>query len=277
MRLPVLFLLFVTSLAWRNAGAQDRIFRSNGDITEAKVKEIGQGYVTYKKWKNPDGPDYTMAISEIDKIIYENGTQEKFEGNSGLIPGEPIPPGFRKQNRNNDTQPPLRLGRRIFSFAPLQFSEDGVGLSIQYEKGIDKDGIMAWCIPLVVTFNLSNDQTTGNRQDPMVYLAPGLKFYPTSCFGTTKYAIGPSLVIGAGQKTVADNNSNYYYWSPTYTTHDKFILGVMVNNSININPSNHIYLGFDLGFGFSYINTLSGQNQGSSGMVQGGFKIGYRY
>ncbi len=175
-------------------------------------------------------------------------------------------------------------GNKVWYVSPIKFTENGVGLELGYEHGIDKAGIVAYNLPLVATFNLAHDDLNmGNKQDAMVYFMPGIKFYPTSAYGKVKYAIGPSLVVGAGQQT---DRIDYYYdpygniypynGNHTYITRDKFLLGVLINNSLNINPSAHFTLGLDFGFGFTYINTLDGVTQNMRGLVQGGFKMGYR-
>ncbi len=162
-------------------------------------------------------------------------------------------------------------GKNIVSLAPIQFTENGVGLSFSYEKGIDNGGIVAYNLPVIVTFNLNTNSSNGNHQDAMAYFSPGIKFYPTSSYGTVKYAIGPSLVIGAGEKT------SYSYDYNTYNTQSKFIFGIIVSNSLNINPTPHFYMGIDFGFGFTYFNRLGGNNDGITGIVQSGFKMGYRF
>lgn len=41
--------------------------------------EIGSTEVKYKKWSNQDGPLYTIAVSELLSINYENGEKETFD------------------------------------------------------------------------------------------------------------------------------------------------------------------------------------------------------
>lgn len=176
------------------------------------------------------------------------------------------------------------MTNKIWYVSPIKFTENGVGFELGYEHGIDKGGIVAYNLPLVATFNLAHDDLAlGNKQDPMVYFMPGIKFYPTSSYGKVKYSLGPSLVVGYGQQT---DRYDYYidpYYFPNpitkpydFVTRDKFLLGVMINNSLNINPSAHFALGLDFGFGFTYINTLDGVTQNMRGLLQGGFKMGYR-
>lgn len=172
-----------------------------------------------------------------------------------------------------------KLYNSIVSISPIQFTENGVGIAFAFEQGIDKGGIVAYNLPIVTTFNLNNNIDHGDHQDAMFYFSPGIKFYPTTSYGVCKYAVGPSLVIGAGEKT-----TGHYYYDPiggggyyNYDTRSKFILGIMIANSLNINPTPHFYLGLDFGFGFTYINRVGGRNDGMNGIVQGGFKIGYRF
>ena len=44
-----------------------------------------------------------------------------------------------------------------------------------------------------------------------------------------------------------------------------------------MNATDKIYVGLDFGFGFCYINSIGSDNKGMSGLVQGGFKMGFRY
>ena len=61
--------------------AQDKIYRQNGKIVEAKVIEVGSGEIKYKDFNNPDGPIYVLESDRIKKIVYENGKEEKFIDN----------------------------------------------------------------------------------------------------------------------------------------------------------------------------------------------------
>ncbi len=169
--------------------------------------------------------------------------------------------------------PVLSAFNKVLAIAPMQFSENGVGLAVSFEQAIDREAIVAYILPVVVTFNLAHDQINGNKQDAMFYFMPGIKFYPTGGFGKIKYAIGPSLVIGAGQKT----DPVYNPAVTEYKTRSNFLLGIMVNNSINFNATPHFYLGLDFGFGFTYIHKLDGENQGINGLAEGGLKLGYRF
>ncbi len=174
-------------------------------------------------------------------------------------------------------KPKVKTYDKLITVAPIQFTENGVGFSIAYEQAIDKEGIVAFNLPLVATFDLSNNNNSNyynnyyrDHQDAMYYFMPGLKFYPTGSHGKVKYAIGPSVVAGFGEYT----DNGYYSYQHTQ---DKFILGVMVNNSLNINVNKNIYMGLEMGFGFTYLRQYDGITQNMGGLAQGGFKMGLRF
>ena len=53
--------------------AQDIIHTYDSAPIKAKVLEIGDDYMYYKTWDNPDGPLYNMSLSRVLKIVFENG------------------------------------------------------------------------------------------------------------------------------------------------------------------------------------------------------------
>lgn len=61
------------------ASAQDVIVKRDGGTVISKVLEIDETSVKYKKASNVDGPTYTIKISEIQSINYENGERETFD------------------------------------------------------------------------------------------------------------------------------------------------------------------------------------------------------
>ncbi len=160
----------------------------------------------------------------------------------------------------------------VWSIAPVHLFESSIGTSISYERGIDAGGIVTYTIQAMggVDFSKRN-ASIRTTEDPIIFLMPGLKFYPTTCFGHTKYAVGPSLVIGAGQ---ASDYSSYY---PSDGVGTRFLLGIMVNNSLNYQFGQRVYLGIDYGLGFSYIDRSRGINSGVSMLNQLAFRMGYRF
>lgn len=61
------------------AFSQDILFTRSGKVIPAKVYEINQTDIKYKKPSNPDGPLYTISKEDIAVIEYKNGTKDVFE------------------------------------------------------------------------------------------------------------------------------------------------------------------------------------------------------
>ncbi len=211
--------------------------------------------------------------------------QEDEPGNVGILSekssldGSPRP-SFHQHNMDKHWSDFTTI-----ALSPFQFTENGVGVGLSYERAIEPDGIISVYVPVIATFNIRNDQYDPyygtpyqNNNNVMFYAMPGVKFYPTG-MGRVKYAVGPSVVVGAGQKATT---SNYYdpYYKAYYNApgvYDRFLLGMMINNSLNINATAHLYVGAELGFGFTYIDRINTINQGTTFLTQGSFKIGYTF
>ncbi|AKD55086.1 DUF4190 domain-containing protein [Spirosoma radiotolerans] len=56
----------------------DQIVLRNGDVIEAKIKEVGVNEIKYKKCERPDGPDYTISKRDVLSIKYSTGDVERF-------------------------------------------------------------------------------------------------------------------------------------------------------------------------------------------------------
>ena len=65
--------LFVLS-----SDAQDTILKRTNEKIIAKVLEVNQVEVKYKKFNFQDGPTYIVAKNDIKSIIYSNGSKEVF-------------------------------------------------------------------------------------------------------------------------------------------------------------------------------------------------------
>ena len=61
------------------AVAQDVITLKNGDEIQAKVTEVGQTEVKYKRFDNPDGPTYNINKSDVFMVKYQNGLKDVFK------------------------------------------------------------------------------------------------------------------------------------------------------------------------------------------------------
>ena len=72
--------------------AQDKIHKSDKTVIEAKVVEISDADIKYKKFSNLSGPSYIIPKKEVSMILYENGEKEVF------------PPGSSSSKQSASTQ-----------------------------------------------------------------------------------------------------------------------------------------------------------------------------
>lgn len=61
------------------ANAQDIIVKTDKSEIKAKILEIEENTIKYKKFEFQDGPSYNINKSDVFMIIYKNGTRETFE------------------------------------------------------------------------------------------------------------------------------------------------------------------------------------------------------
>lgn len=116
--LPLLALLLTASLTY----AQDNITLRNGDEIPAKVLEINQNDLKYRKTANPDGPIYTASLRDVLFIKYANGTKDSFGAARTPLLGQPADVARpNRPNRFNQHGSPNRM-------APGRQSGDTSGL-----------------------------------------------------------------------------------------------------------------------------------------------------
>lgn len=58
--------------------ACDQIVMRNGDLTDAKILEVGVNEIRYKKCRREDGPEYVVSKSDVLSIRYANGDIDRF-------------------------------------------------------------------------------------------------------------------------------------------------------------------------------------------------------
>ena len=279
MQLKTILLSITAAAICCNSFAQDKIYKSDGEVIDVKIKNVGTHTITYSRYDNQSGPEYTIMKMEVSKVKYQNGSEENFD--NGWPPRHPFARN-RGHSKDKSTDAKQAYGKNVLSLAPLQFTDNGLGFSLGYERVLDKNGIIAFTIPLIATFNLNHgtyyDNAThtdkNGHQDAMYYVMPGVRLYPGGN-GRVRYGVGPSVMYAAGERSSATYDP--ITGATNYATKSRNQLGMMLNNSLNINPSAHIHIEFDFGVGFTYLNRIDGLNQGSAGIVQGAFKLGYRF
>ena len=75
----VLFSAIVMLAFMGTAIAQDVITTKDGNDIQAKILEVTNAEIKYKKFNNPDGPIFTLKKSEVLIVRYQNGENEVFD------------------------------------------------------------------------------------------------------------------------------------------------------------------------------------------------------
>jgi hypothetical protein len=274
MPVKAFLLTFITSAICLYASAQDKIIKKDGETIEANVSVINQQTVTFKRFDNPTGPEYSSPKGDVARIKYSNGTEDIFEDDNDRIGVKRKDMAKGGNNMHNDE---AHLNKNIISFAPIAFTENGVGVGASIEHILDAKGVVNFYMPVYATFQRNSDTYTGTVNTyPMFYFMPGIKIYTNlNSSKKVKFSIGPSIVAGFGSGNLYNDNS--ISGIPTNATVSRFLLGATAIAGLNLFPTPHVYMGFEYGLGFCYMNNYGGTSQGYSALTQGSLKIGYRF
>ncbi|MFI5196768.1 MAG: hypothetical protein ACHQD8_06740 [Chitinophagales bacterium] len=280
-------LLAITLLFSIAAYPQDKIYKKDGDAINAKVKTIGSNTITYKRFDNQDGPEYTILKKEVTKIVYQNGTTDSFEGTDTKETAK----GAGKTGHNVG-KTSKKYGDNIFSIIPGAYSADldgtinDPGIGICYERQLDEQGHISVNLPVVVNFLSDRDfnnyyYNSGYNGSAKGYTSvsfmPGIKFYPTKSNNAVRYSIGASFFTVFGKEPFyvyssnAGSSADYHY----------AIYGLMISNSINVSATKHFYLSMDLNAGIPLSDNrhadVAGIDVIINQMLQFLVKVGYRF
>lgn len=273
------------SLLTLPALAQDKIHLVDGSVVQAKVKEVGPRNIIYTRWDNKEGADYVVVRRDVEKIVFENGTEETISRLSFRDRREMPPRGPRPNREDRPNTPVPGYGANILAIAPLQMTNESVaGVGIHYERVLDKTGIFSFYLPVAFSFFREEvtPYPTGITQKAsrtFTSLYPGIKIYPAGSAHRVSYSVGPSFGLAFGnqfqEKRVIGPSGALTY---TYQDASVFKAGFLINNGLNIQPSKKIYVGLELGFGIYYYNNETDDfSAGDEPMVQFNFKMGYRF
>ncbi|HON19858.1 MAG TPA: hypothetical protein PLW70_00780 [Bacteroidales bacterium] len=118
--------------------AQDVITLKNGDEIQAKVTEVMQDQIKYKRFDNLDGPVYFLNKSEIFMIKYQNGQKDVFKDE------KPAQDNASGSNKNEDGgefwKPYYWTNQRIAGISPFvdlggfAFTGPRAGIEFRYRR-----------------------------------------------------------------------------------------------------------------------------------------------
>ena len=255
-------LLFVLSAVSFSAVAQDKIYKTGGDVIEAKVSSVGTDKITYKRYDNQNGPDYMLAKSDILKIVYQNGTVDVFTAPGARPMGHhTTKDDYKKKGKQK------KYGNNILSVIPgaysvsLDGSINDPGVGISYERLLDENGHIGLSLPVIVNFSSNKDFNntnsinytgvgyTGTERFTSFCFMPGVKFYPARNTESVRYSLGASFFVISG----GEPYQVYDYGSGvTAGTYRYAMYGLMFSNSVNVSLKKHLYMALDINAGIPF-------------------------
>jgi hypothetical protein len=286
-RISYLGLLLFCSI-WQNVSAQDKIYKTNGEIIEVKVTEVGTNEIKYHLYQAKNGPIYILQKLDISKIEYEDGRKEVYEIESD----ESELNGIQKTSAIK-----INFLSPVFGY-----------IGFNYEKSIRKGRSMEFSLGLiglgfkqVLDYGYSSNKTIYSDQLG-AFVSAGYKFIKVSdkIRNVTNQSnlfqgwyLKPQVIFGSYKANEVYYNytdyTNYYEKKTTIFggllinvgkqwVFSDFILldlyggvGYDINNRSSVNGNNYGYYGNP---SFHY-GVLSTGTDGVSGLgLTGGLKVG---
>jgi hypothetical protein len=203
------YLLAFVFLVSSSSYSQDKIYRHNGKVVEAKIIEIGSSEIKYREYNNPNGPIYVLETDRIKKVVYENGKEEKF--------GDNLKDPERYAGQLNKA---IKLN---FLSALYGYTEIGFEKSTGYGKGFEVSvGIIGAGKSGILNYNYYNSQIGEVKRNPFgVFFTSGFKFGKLPdfiLFGRSKAThlmqgtyVKPILYLGNySENRIMDKGNNTY-------------------------------------------------------------------
>lgn len=280
------------------AAAQDIITMKDSSTIKALIERITPTDITYRKAADTTGPQIVVYRQDVESITYADGEKVMMAKGTYIA-------GSTKPITRYSTKDRIAYGRTILSIAYLQAtdksSSDGrnvyPGLGLQFEYMLTPKQNISFYFPMTISFCSLTDENNAYPYDKIhthsfFYIYPGFKYYPTGSNRKVSYSIGPSIALGFGRKYNVYNpggdppvDASTYVYPPT-TSSAVFKTGVIINNGLNMMPTPHLYIGMELGLGFTFysndnINNFElgppGSNNAGAPLVQFNMKVGYRF
>lgn len=139
MKKGLITLLSLLSCGLWSATAQDLIVRKDGTRVEAKVLEIGEKEIKYKKASHPNGPTYLVSVANVVCIRFEDGSTDIFsQADYDRLAAEAENPAPQTQTLPRRSAPSAYAGR----YQPGDYYDENGVRGIVIEVDADGHGIV---------------------------------------------------------------------------------------------------------------------------------------
>lgn len=126
----IIFLLFICI----NISAQDTIFKRDLSVICAKVEEITDQTISYKRCEMMDGPMYVSNKSDIYKIKYKNGSVDTFQVSEIQTIAKQAEVAYSKPNSTSNTEQIQKAYKRnTYKYQSMPISHKNIFM-ISFEK-----------------------------------------------------------------------------------------------------------------------------------------------
>lgn len=210
------------------ANAQDIITLKDGSDMQVLVQEVGEFDIKFKKFDNPNGPNYTLKKSEIFMVRYKNGSKDVFANNTTSATTTPS----KVQNQIEEPLKPLSIqGIEIHDSNGVELSESEVRTMMtsvplaldQYKSGCALRGVgIGFYIPQCIFLGAGCASIIiGAIDGDEDFLVSGLIF----CGASVACGIPAIITLSIGNKKIKNSVSTYnrgIRQNPTSATSLKF-------------------------------------------------------
>ena len=224
--LLLLTLSAITSIAF----SQDNIVLKNGDEINAKISEVGESNIKYKKFNNQDGPIYTKSKDEIFYIKYSNGEKEMFSDNVN-----------NKSSNNTINKNILISGASIFNYTNTfennyWYSTSNLNLTASVGGFLTRNFVLGGSLSF-------QSVSTGGSSNDAIAIGPFIRGYHNNLYSQLGYAISDGvnvLTTGLGYQVFLNNsesislNPTFIYFTRNYEGYDNSQNGILIGCSFEI-------------------------------------------
>ena len=227
--LLLLTLSAITSIAF----SQDNIVLKNGDEINAKISEVGESNIKYRKFNNQDGPIYTKSKDEIFYIKYSNGEKEMFTNNVN-----------NKSSNNTVDKKILISGASIFNYTNT-FENDGFYSTSNLNLTASVGGFLTRNFVLGASLSLQSASISGpyGASNDITVIGPFIRGYHNNFYSQLGYAISDGvnvLTTGLGYQVFLNNsesvslNPTFIYFTRNYEGSDSSQNGILIGCAFEI-------------------------------------------
>ncbi|HEU4717877.1 MAG TPA: hypothetical protein VFU15_08580 [Bacteroidia bacterium] len=262
-----LLLLIVVLATGLGLCAQDTIVKVNGDRVVAKVTEVGQYTIRYKRYNAPDGPVYDVKKTDVRMIVYSDGTIEHYSAADN---------GYSNPSSENNIRRRWLIGLNSFDMlfgvltASVQYNivGDELALRVPLSAGVSHlAGNSPTSSPGISYYYYSRDKIFSSGLD--------LLYYPAKQHRVASYYTGVSLEYG--EIYTYDRYYYVYPYTPHYSTY--WFSGTGIINGFLFQPSDRVNISLDATIGMAIsngeTNYYSSSNIGP--LIRMGMTLGYRF